>query len=233
MARKESKVKAAKKAGGARGSGKKASKKTRPAKVVRSGASSKRAAAAKKLRAKARAKPTAGLGLKEAAAAVFKRLSANGHDPILSGQSCAAIYGGAGIKTSSIEFAIREFSVGPVSKLMAELGFALKESRTFACDVSPFEVTLIAAPLMIGDDSVSGSRTIKTQAGPLKLVTPTDCVRQRLSMFYRWGDRAALSDAVQVAKRQAVDMELVARWSEWEWATDRFQEFVKALKEAR
>ena len=222
------KMKARKKGGAAKKSAKKA------------GAASRRPAAVKaKAKAGARAKPARaavsmrGLGLKETAAAVFGRLSANGHDPMLCGQSCAAIYGGSGIKAGGIEIAIREFSLGPVGKLMSELGFAHKEARTFSCDVSPFEVTLLAAPLMIGDDSVSGSRTIKTKMGPLKLVTPTDCVRQRLSKFYRWGDRAALSDAVQVAKRQAVDMELIARWSEWEWATDRFQEFLQALKEAR
>lgn len=174
-----------------------------------------------------------GLGLKEAAAAVHASLVGGGHEPILGGQACAAIYGGQTIKSRTLEFAIREFSVTKVNALMGALGFLPKEARTYTNVSCPFEVVLVAAPLTVGDDAIDGSRMIKTSSGPLRMLTPTDCVRQRLSMFYRWGDRSALAEAVQVAKRQAIDMDLVCRWSEWEWATDRYQEFLRALEASR
>lgn len=169
-----------------------------------------------------------GLALKEAAAAIFARLDHSGHEPILTGQACAAIYGGGGIRSHALEFVIRDFTSQQINALMAELGFALKEMRTYANPVCPFEVVIAPTPLAVGDDVVADARVIKTSGGPLRMLTPTDCVRQRLSMFYRWGDRAALAEAVQVARRQPVDLDLVKRWSEWEWATDRFQEFLRA-----
>ncbi|MDP2228515.1 MAG: hypothetical protein Q8J78_13685 [Moraxellaceae bacterium] len=45
------------------------------------------------------------------------------------------------------------------------------------------------------------------------LLTPTDCVKDRLSAYYHWHDRQALEQAVWVAQRQAVDREAVRQWS--------------------
>ena len=221
---------------------KKAKAKVRPvskgsAKAKKTKGSPSRKGSARKTAVKARratkGRSLRGLGMKEVAAAVHGLLVEGGHEPILSGQACAAIYGGQAIKSRTLEFAITGFAPAKVGALMASLGFVLKEARTFSNMSCPYEVVLLAAPLRVGDDATDGSRMIKTSSGPLRMLTPTDCVRQRLSMFYRWGDRQALTEAVQVAKRQAVEMELVARWSEWEWATDRFQEFLRALEASR
>ena len=221
------KTKAVKKKGAAR----KASARRPAAKKPTATASRKAPARAKKAPAAARngkVPSFRGLGLKEAAATIFARLDRNGHEPILAGQACAAIYGGGGIRSHALEFVIRDFTAQQINALMAELGFALKEMRTYANPACPFEVIIAPTPLTVGDDVVADARVIKTSGGPLRMLTPTDCVRQRLSMFYRWGDRAALAEAVQVAKRQPVDLDLVKRWSEWEWATDRFEEFLRA-----
>lgn len=170
------------------------------------------------------------LGLRELAAAVSGALSKNGHDPLLAGKACAAIYGGGAIKARALEFAIREFAVAEVNRAMGALGFRLKEARTYASESCPFEVVLGPAPLTVGDDIVGDARVVKVGKDSFKMLTPTDCVRQRLSMFYRWGDRQALAEAVQVARRQKIDLDLVRRWSEWEWASDRYREFADALK---
>lgn len=170
------------------------------------------------------------LSLKEIAAAVSSVLSQNGHDPLLGGRACAALYGGSAIKAKALEFAIREFAVAEVNRAMGALGFRPKEARTYASEACPFEVILGPSPLTVGDDVVGDARVVKVGKDSFRMLTPTDCVRQRLSMFYRWGDRQALAEAVQVARRQKIDLEHVRRWSEWEWASDRFQEFTEALE---
>lgn len=170
-----------------------------------------------------------GLSLKETAAVISGQLEKHGHGPMLVGQACAAVYAGPRIKAHSLEFVVREYSVNTINELMASLGFVPKETHTFFSRVSPFEVMLLPAPMTVGDDVVDGSKIIKTALGPLRTLTPTDCVRHRLSMFYRWGDKQALFEAICVARRQCIDMDLVRRWSEWEWASDRFQEFTRQL----
>jgi len=49
-------------------------------------------------------------------------------------------------------------------------------------------------------------------------------------MFYRWNDREALEDALKVTGKHEIDMELVRRWSDWEWASESYEEFVKLIK---
>lgn len=184
-----------------------------------------------KQRAKAprRTRP-AGKGLKETAAAIAAALSPDGHDPLLSGRACAAIYSGGAIKADVLEFVIREFAVEEIDRAMRTLGFRPREARTYASATSPFEVILAPAPLTVGDDVVGDARVVKVGTGSFKMLTPTDCVRHRLSMFYRWSDREALREAVAVARRQKVDLEQIRRWSEWEWASDRYREFTNALE---
>jgi len=230
MARSASKTKTVKKKGSKKIPQKPDSKKKGP----------KRSSKAKgKPRAKAAApvvqRPSSfkGLGLKEVAAVVFSKLLEEGHEPVLTGQGCAVIYGGTSIRARQIEFAIDDYAVDSVCALMESLGFRAKEAHTFSNAVCQFDVLLSPKPLTVGDDAVSDMRVIKTTCGPLRMLTPTDCVRQRLSMFYRWGDRNALAEAIHVARRQAIDMDFVRRWSEWEWATDRFDEFVRAVQAAR
>ncbi|MFH0799016.1 MAG: hypothetical protein V2A66_02400 [Pseudomonadota bacterium] len=171
----------------------------------------------------------AGRELREVAASVSACLTETGHDPILTGSACAAIYGGKSIKPQSIEFVIKDYAVDAVNVAMEKLGFVARSDHSFIKKDCPFEIVLVPAPVVAGDDVVSIFDAVRTAAGSIRLLNPTDCVRQRLSAFYRWGDREALLEALRVSRRHKVDMDLIRRWSDWEWAADGFEEFTKSL----
>ena len=172
-----------------------------------------------------------GLILSQVAALIGSQLENYGCDPVLTGRACAAIYAGASIKPTIIDFVVREYNIEKVAQAMEDIGFSKVGHRTFASKKCPYEVLLSAYPIAVGDDVVSEVRMMRTARGPLKLLMPTDCVRQRLSMYYRWGDKVALDDAVRVACRSEVDLKLIKRWSDWEWAGERFAEFRRLLEE--
>ena len=46
---------------------------------------------------------------------------------------------------------------------------------------------------------------LKTRWGPLRVVTPTLCVMDRLAAFWHWHDRQAWDQAVMVAAERRVD----------------------------
>jgi len=48
-----------------------------------------------------------------------------------------------------------------------------------------------------------------------ELLSPTDCVKDRLAAFYHWNDRQCLQQAVWVAQERAID------WKEIEWWSRR------------
>jgi len=68
--------------------------------------------------------------------------------------------------------------------------------------------------------------------GPLavQILTPTQCVMDRLAAFYHWQDRQALDQAVAVAGAQDVDLDAVRRWSSDEGQGERFAEFLRAIR---
>jgi len=68
--------------------------------------------------------------------------------------------------------------------------------------------------------------TIKT----LKLLTPTDCVKDRLAAFFHWNDYQSLEQALMVAKKQPVNLNEIKRWSIKERMEGKYAEFSSALK---
>ena len=83
--------------------------------------------------------------------------------------------------------------------------------------------------LKVGDDLVSSFEEIKTKSGILKLLTPTDCVKDRLAAYYHWNDRQSLDQAVWVAEVKTVDFDEIEQWSKREGKGDRFKDFLDRL----
>jgi len=183
----------------------------------------------KKPRPSGRSRTLKGLKLKQAAAAICSHLTDLGFDPVLTGKGCAAIYQKAKTSAGGLDFVISEYKVEAIKNAMRALHYSCRVHRTFISRVCPFEVSFLPPPLAVGDDTVGDVNEIKTNRGNLKMLGPTDCVRQRLASYYRFGDRDALDDAVSVSKRHEIDLELVRRWSHWEWASDKYEDFLALL----
>jgi len=63
----------------------------------------------------------------------------------------------------------------------------------------------------------------------LRIISPTDCVKDRLAAYYHWGDRQSLEQAVLVAKNNEIDLHELERWSEAEGRLSAFREIRKRL----
>ncbi len=207
----------------------------------RAGRSKKKAAVSKKAlssvariaKSKALKISLEGLSFKESIAAVCDALRKSGFDPVLTGRSCAAIYSGEIQKPQHADFVISEYISDEIRSLMKRMGFSYEGHRTYKCRHQPYAVVFHPPPLTVGDNVVDSIAELKTPSGVLHLLNPTDCVRQRLAVYYRFSEDDALDDAVRVARSHGVDLKLVERWSHWEWAIDKFHYFMKLLEAAR
>jgi len=65
----------------------------------------------------------------------------------------------------------------------------------------------------------------------LKLLSPTDCVKDRLAAYYHWNDMQSLGQAVLVCRAAKVDLKEVKRWSMLEGMGGKFELFRSALSE--
>ena len=70
----------------------------------------------------------------------------------------------------------------------------------------------VAGPLGIGDDVniVPNRELVGEQA--LKILSPTDRVRDRLASYIHFGARECLDQAVLVANAKVVDWDKIERW---------------------
>lgn len=81
-----------------------------------------------------------------------------------------------------------------------------------------FTLDFPKGPLAVGGDYIRETATVERANIRLRILTPTDCVRDRLAHFYYWSDYTALTAAVGVARahRERVDIENLREWTERE-----------------
>ena len=112
------------------------------------------------------------------------------------------------------------------------LGFTQAHGRHFTHPDTPYFVEFPGVAIQVGDQPIVEFAEIKTSAGSLKLLRPTECVMGRLAAFFHWNDFQGLEQAVQVAIAHPVDIEAIRKWSKREGKMDAFQRFLAAMKAA-
>jgi hypothetical protein len=117
-----------------------------------------------------------------------------------------------------------------VQRAMAELGFKRETSRYFQHPDTDLLVEFPPGPLSIGNSPVTDTDTLTIKGRKLNILTPTQCVMDRLAAFYHWDDQQALAQAVLVADLHQVNIESIRDWSEEEGKTEQLARFLKQLE---
>ena len=74
---------------------------------------------------------------------------------------------------------------------------------------------------------------IQTSAGVLRVISPTDCVKDRLTWYYRDKDIECLRQAILVANSIAIDLKEIERWSKTEGKVLEFARIKVRLQNVR
>jgi hypothetical protein len=74
---------------------------------------------------------------------------------------------------------------------------------------------------------------MKFQTGTLRMLTVTDCIKDRLSHFFHWNDRQGLEQALLIAEAFPIDMDELARWSGVEGMLDKFDSIKAKFQNAQ
>ncbi len=178
-------------------------------------------------------KPVESMSRLEFAAYLCTLLQQNGIDVLLSGGSCVSIYSEETYVSGDLDF-IRT-GIEPfrrVKNVMIEHGF-VEENRYFRHPDSEYFVEFPSGPPSIGEDPILEYNIFETECGSLKLLTPTDCVKDRLCAFYYWNDQEALQQALLVAQRYPVNMTEIESWSQREKNPEKFMTFIELFPTER
>jgi len=170
------------------------------------------------------------LALCDLAALVCDACLKNTIDVVLSGGACVSIYTENQYASYDLDFVLRSpVPRKQIKQTMEKLGFR-EDGRHFRHPDNPYIVEFLLPPLSVGDEPVREVQEIRRKKMILRLLSPTDCVKDRLASFYHWADKPSLAQAVLVCRDAKVDLREVGRWSIHEGMKDKFQDFQKALR---
>lgn len=180
-------------------------------------------------------KPIKELSRLELAALVTETLKDAGIDVVLSGGSCVSIYSSEKYVSKDLDFiGVSLKSNRQIAKAIQSLGFKNlpKNSRHFAHVETTFTLEFPSAPLMIGDEHIklNAVGAIDTDLGTLRLLTPTDCVKDRLANHYYFGDKQCLEQALLVAKTHPINLTALKQWHQNERQEQEYLSFLEKLK---
>jgi hypothetical protein len=169
------------------------------------------------------------LSVKELASLIYETLKKEGIDAVLVGGACVSIYSQNRYQSSDLDF-VSYTELKSLEKILAKLKFE-RVGRSFIHKKCPYLIDFVNPPVSIGHESVRRFKTIKTKIGALQLLSPTDCVKDRLASFFHWDDAQALEQALMVAEGNTIDLKEIKLWAKKEGFPKKYDEFLKKLKQ--
>jgi hypothetical protein len=122
--------------------------------------------------------------VEELAGIVSAALEAAGISAVPSGGAVVSIYTNNEYESGDLDF-ITPSSTNSIAKAIASIGF-VRKGRMFSHPGTPLFVEFPAGPLGIGDELIRLTDVAerRTAAGTLRLLTPTQCVMDRLAGLF-------------------------------------------------
>jgi hypothetical protein len=165
----------------------------------------------------------------ELAAYIQDSLQADGIQVVLSGGSAVSFYSSNKYVSKDLDLINTSFSRrSKIKAVMEGLGFH-EQGRYFIHPETNFFVEFPNGPLSVGEEPVKEVSEFVLATGTLRILSPTDCVKDRLCAFYFWNDLQGLEQAVLVTKSQQVGLKEIKRWSKVEGKEKEFKAFTDKL----
>lgn len=153
-------------------------------------------------------------------------------DCFLSGGAVVSIYSNNKYESYDLDFV----SFGDrkaIKTIMEGLGFRQDKSRLFRHPQTVYMVEFPGTAVQIGEEPIKEFAERKFKGKTLKLLTPTDCVKDRLAAYIHWNDRQGLEQAAIVASDHPCKMSAIERFCKNEGMPKAYQDFLSRLKELK
>lgn len=112
-----------------------------------------------------------------------------------------------------------------VKKVLSALGFNEKNGCFFRSDC-PWFIEFVSPPVAIGGETVRDFASVSMPTGTVKMLSPLDCIKDRLAAYYHWNDLQSLDQALDVAVEIIpLDLGIIEQWSIKEGQSKKYAEF--------
>jgi hypothetical protein len=162
---------------------------------------------------------------------VATHLKKRGIDTVLVGGAVVSIYSEGAYKSGDLDLVLTDFIKVPVEEVMGELGFKKEGGRHYIHpDCPQLFIEFISGVLGIGEDTNITPVESENEGQIIKILGPTDSVKDRLASYIYFNARECLDQAILVAKAHPIDQVKIKKWCEDEGYPGLFQEFLAELQ---
>ncbi|MDZ4169939.1 MAG: hypothetical protein U1E26_09850 [Coriobacteriia bacterium] len=154
--------------------------------------------------------------LEELAAIVSQALELASISAVLSGGAAVSIFSDNEYSSYDLDF-VSTHRLKEIGEALAPLGFTRTVgARQFEHPGTEWFIEFPAGPLAFGETTIDDAETwtLETACGPLRIITPTQSIMDRLAAYTHWHDNQAWDQAVMIARRQRVDWQELLMWAE-------------------
>ena len=119
-----------------------------------------------------------------------------------------------------------------IAGILDQIGFKPDKSRYFKHpDCKHLYLEFPSGPVELGEEYPVTPDEILVEGRTLRLLSPTDCVKDRMAAYIHWSSRAGFNQALLVCRRQyaRVDFEKVAAWCQREGGGAAYEELARRL----
>lgn len=155
--------------------------------------------------------------LEETASYICTKLKENGIDVVLSGGSCMEIYTHKNFSSYDIDFiANPSYTSKKIESTMLSMGFKKVDGRYYKYEHNPNYIEFPTGPVSLGNEFPKKFDELKTLVGTLVLLTPTDCIKDRLCAYVYHGGEECFQQAIAVAHLNFIDFDDLKNWAKKE-----------------
>jgi hypothetical protein len=163
-------------------------------------------------------------------------LEGEGIRSVLVGGAVVAIYTEGLYRSGDLDMVPDEIGRQRLEEVLAAVGFEPTKSRYFKHPACPhLFLEFPRGPVEIGEQFPVVPDEIEVEGRTLRLLSPTDSVKDRLAGYIHWKSRANFDQALLICRRQKgrVDLKAVGEWCAIEGDPAVFEELSSYLVEPR
>lgn len=162
---------------------------------------------------------------------VAYHLSLAGVSSVLVGGAVVSVYSAGLYRSGDIDL-VAEESVKKISIILEALDFR-RIHRHFQHPLcSHIFVEIVSGPIAIGDDYKIVPDTVAVSGECLRILSPTDCIKDRLASYIYFGARECLDQAILVGRAQPYREPEIERLCRHEKSDAVFREFKSGVDAA-
>jgi len=162
-------------------------------------------------------------------------LKKNEIDTVLVGGAVVAIYSSSVYRSGDLDLVnINNKEETVIDRTLQELGFEKKGRHFEHLRCKHIFIEFVPPPLSIGSDYTVKPYEVSVEGIIIKILSPTDCIKDRLASYIYFNARECLDHAVLVAKKQEYDLKAVQDWcdKEGDKAKQAYVDFIRIFNKS-